>query len=214
MSERQESGRAPFSVCGREYPAVVGAVSVTPVAMPETKDLHRDGVLFARSALAQVEALIRGHEDHKDRELRRWVDDDHTDETLRQVFARLKNDIRLHEFERDRLLAGGLVRRPKRQMPSMVKIAAHHGLSDSAPLCVRCGRVPDDCGSWRKPSGLQRAHMIDRVFDGLDTLANLLPLCVLCHRSQPIFKAGDEDKALDWFLGTSTIQQHQTGEKS
>lgn len=104
--------------------------------------------------------------------------------------------------------------RPKRRMPTMTQIAKHHGFDRSTPLCIRCGLVPDDYATWKDAGGLglERAHVIDRVFDGLDTLANLLPLCWRCHRGQPIFKAGDEAAALDWFIGEPTIHQYRSGE--
>lgn len=44
-----------------------------------------------------------------------------------------------------------------------------------------------------------RAHIIDRVFDGLDVEWNLALLCDWCHRTQPIFKPGEETGALAWF---------------
>lgn len=37
------------------------------------------------------------------------------------------------------------------------------------------------------------------VFDGLDLVANLAPLCSWCHRGQPIFRPGDEYEARTWF---------------
>lgn len=46
---------------------------------------------------------------------------------------------------------------------------------------------------------LVRAHIIDRMFGGLDNAANLAPLCEWCHEIQPIFRPGDEAAALDWF---------------
>ena len=110
----------------------------------------------------------------------------------------------------------GNSKRPRRRMPSMAQIARHHGFDRSTPLCIRCGRVPDDYATWGDTSGLglQRAHIIDRVFSGLDNPSNLLPLCWRCHRQQPIFKAGDEAEALDWFIGEPNIYRYQTGEAS
>jgi 5-methylcytosine-specific restriction endonuclease McrA len=78
--------------------------------------------------------------------------------------------------------------RGPRRMPSMRDIVAFHGLESA--FCVRCGRVDD----------LERAHLIDRCFAGLDGPQNLAPLCWYCHRRrQPIFVPGQEDLARAWF---------------
>lgn len=83
-------------------------------------------------------------------------------------------------------------------MPSMQKIAAFHGLGIT-PMCVRCGSQPP-VATWREAqSWLQRAHIIDRIADGLDLETNLAPLCERCHQSQPMFEPGDEPQALEWF---------------
>jgi hypothetical protein len=84
-------------------------------------------------------------------------------------------------------------------MPSLKKIAAHLGVIGDPPHCWKCkALVPTD--NWDKASRwLERAHVIDRVFDGLDNAANLRPLCPGCHRVQPIFRAGEEARALRWF---------------
>ncbi len=83
-------------------------------------------------------------------------------------------------------------------MPSLHKIAKFWKL-DARPRCVRClikTRVYD----WRQADGLlERAHIIDRCWDGLDEVHNLAPLCSFCHACQPMFKSGDEIKALKWF---------------
>lgn len=98
-----------------------------------------------------------------------------------------------------RLLAGGLATRPPRRMPSLTSIADHRGLLGKHPHCVRCGWQPP-VTSWAKASQwLERAHIIDRVVDGLDLTSNLAPLCSPCHRSQPIFWPADEGDALSWF---------------
>lgn len=80
----------------------------------------------------------------------------------------------------------------------MVRIARHWGLADDRPRCIRCGYTPLQ-DSWRTVHGsLQRAHLIDRCFSGLDLEPNIVPICALCHRLQPIFRAGDETAALIW----------------
>jgi hypothetical protein len=116
--------------------------------------------------------------------------------SLREVLDKQKTLKR----ELDRLLQGGLAEREPRRVPSLAKVADHHGL-DARPSCVRCGYEPP-VDSWREASGwLQRAHVIDRFAGGLDNAANLRPLCRMCHRMQPIFVPGDEDVALEWFSG-------------
>jgi 5-methylcytosine-specific restriction endonuclease McrA len=109
---------------------------------------------------------------------------------VEETVARFNDERYANLRKQERLRAGGLTDRPPRNMPSMKKIVAYHGLP-TPPTCVRCGL----------DGYLERAHIIDRVFDGLDLESNLLPLCPLCHRSQPIFKPGDEDAALKWFSG-------------
>ena len=93
--------------------------------------------------------------------------------------------------------------RPPRRMPSLKAMAKFLGVEGREPFCFRCG-VCVDADSWADARRvLERAHVIDRVFDGLDNLANLRPLCSTCHRWQPIFKAGDEAEALAWFAPPS-----------
>jgi hypothetical protein len=54
---------------------------------------------------------------------------------------------------------------------------------------------------WQQSSSyLERAHLITRVFDGLDGPQNLAPLCGSCHRYQPSFEPGQEQEALDWVV--------------
>lgn len=98
----------------------------------------------------------------------------------------------------DMPVAGFWPSRPGRRMPTLSRIAAYHGLP-AEPACVRCKWVAP-CGTWRAASRyLERAHIIDRVFDGLDGPQNLAPLCHGCHKDQPIFRPGDEVAALRWF---------------
>lgn len=76
--------------------------------------------------------------------------------------------------------------RPPRQMPTTRAIAEHHGMPDR--LCWRCGTV----------GSVERAHLIDRVFAGLDLPCNLALLCADCHRAQPASEPGQEQSALDY----------------
>lgn len=154
-------------------------------------------MVFAHSALASIDALITGDSQRQERALTEWGEYGEPD-SLGDVFRRLREELDGYTWERDRLMRGGLAHRPPRKMPSLLKIAAYHQLPDQ-PACFRC-EEETDAATWRTAnSELQRAHIIDRVFDGLDSVANLLPLCPPCHRGQPIFKAGDEAKALAWF---------------
>jgi hypothetical protein len=91
--------------------------------------------------------------------------------------------------------------RPPRRMPSLVRIARHHGVELRVPFCWRCHvESDDDATSWRTASSfLERAHVIDRCYGGLDDVQNLRPLCCDCHRWQPDFGPGDEPLALRWF---------------
>lgn len=89
--------------------------------------------------------------------------------------------------------------RSARSMPTLLAVAKHHGVADREPFCFRCGDEPDVAAWSDANSYLERAHIIDRVFDGLDVPQNLAPLCKPCHKEQPAFRAGDEVKALAWF---------------
>ena len=60
--------------------------------------------------------------------------------------------------------------------------------------CFGCGlKVP----SWRS---LDRAHLVDRMHDGLDVEPNIAMLCIYCHNVMPSFKAGEGQAAIDWVL--------------
>lgn len=91
-----------------------------------------------------------------------------------------------------------LAPRGARTWPTLRQIAAHHGLGPE-PYCLRCGWQPP-VETWVAARGLlERAHIIDRVFDGLDLVSNIAPLCAPCHRAQPIFGPRDEYDARAWF---------------
>lgn len=95
-----------------------------------------------------------------------------------------------------RIQRGELPPRPRRQMPTLRKIGRHHGIPHD--ICSRCRFAPED--DDHGPSfWLQRAHIIDRHYGGLDIPANLAPLCSVCHALQPSFQPGDEARALTWF---------------
>jgi hypothetical protein len=62
------------------------------------------------------------------------------------------------------------------------------------PACFACGR---EVTAWRQ---LERAHLIDRICDGLDGPQNLVMLCSLCHRMMPVHRPGQEDAAFNYVL--------------
>jgi hypothetical protein len=56
---------------------------------------------------------------------------------------------------------------------------------------------------WRRAARwLDRAHIITRATgksgSGLDTPANLIQLCQLCHKQMPLFDGGEEAIAMEW----------------
>lgn len=75
--------------------------------------------------------------------------------------------------------------RPRRE-PPMAAIAEFHGIDPHR--CYRCGEL----------ARTERAHVIDRVFGGLDAVQNLVPLCARCHHEQPPRLAGEERAAWLW----------------
>lgn len=93
----------------------------------------------------------------------------------------------------------GYRNRPRRKSFSLKRIAEYWGVRDIRPFCFRCDRTFINAAKWEQANGyLERAHIIDRVFDGLDSPSNIVPLCGSCHGGQPVFKAGDEWLALIW----------------
>jgi hypothetical protein len=93
----------------------------------------------------------------------------------------------------------GRQERPARKMPSALNVAKYHGAVDPdrlrdghGPACMGCSTGADE---W---SQLERAHLIDRCFGGLDGPQNIVMLCRKCHRSMPSFEPGREDAAWSW----------------
>lgn len=89
-------------------------------------------------------------------------------------------------------------KRGPRRMPTLLKIVAYWARRDTfefdpdRPACFGCGsQAPEWSGSY-----FDRAHLVDRYLGGLDNEPNLVPLCFLCHRLQPIFASGDQ--AIEW----------------
>lgn len=147
--------------------------------------------VFAEDTCRRLEQEVAAWTDEAmvERVRRSWAED-----AFGKELAALQAKINTIEH----LWAGGLTKRPPRQMPRLPTIAAVHELGDLA-RCVRCSYLPP-VDEWRYAhSYLQRAHIIDRVFDGTDYPANLAPLCEGCHGRQPIFQPGDEAVAYTWF---------------
>jgi hypothetical protein len=74
------------------------------------------------------------------------------------------------------------------------------------PWCFGCGKDADVDESmprderWNAASTfLERAHLADRAWNGLDQVQNIVPLCGLCHRVMPSFTDGRE--AIKWVQG-------------
>ena|ERR1017187_845765 len=96
--------------------------------------------------------------------------------------------------------------RPDRKLPSLWTIAEYWSGRDVFdltlpwPHCFSCFREapcreedsPRD--RWNGASRyLDRAHLVDRAFNGLDGPQNMVPLCRLCHRRMmPMFRGYDE----------------------
>lgn len=79
------------------------------------------------------------------------------------------------------------IRRPPRQMWSRERIARFWG------------RPVDQCWSCRQPCERpERAHLIDRVFGGLDGPQNLVLMCPSCHKLMPSYEPGQEQEAEDY----------------
>lgn len=148
--------------------------------------------VFATSALAAIETHVASYGQRFADAVARTAED------ISTIAERQRVELRQNTRERERLLAGGLAPRPTRRMPTLIKVAQFHGLA-LPPACVRCGYTPG-VATWREAAGhLERAHVIDRGYGGLDLLCNILPLCPPCHRAQPIFRPADRSEALAWF---------------
>lgn len=99
--------------------------------------------------------------------------------------------------------------RPSRKMPSSKRIYEHWRSTSFAKL-PEVGRLFaewqmmgdgsrnywDVCWSCADDErGVERAHLLARVYGGLDNEANLILLCRLCHKDQPDFGV---DTAIAW----------------
>lgn len=104
-----------------------------------------------------------------------------------------------------------------RRLPTLAQIVAYWRDADqpfpglqalnvdwAKPFCFRCGwrspsptpKLPDP--TWKLAAGwLERAHLHCRVFGGPDSVENLVPLCLLCHKAMPEFPDGPGE-AIAW----------------
>jgi hypothetical protein len=62
------------------------------------------------------------------------------------------------------------------------------------PECFACGRA---AAAW---GDLERAHLIDRIYDGLDGPQNLAMLCRRCHGAMPGHHPGQEQDAIGYVV--------------
>jgi hypothetical protein len=140
----------------------------------------------------------------------------YTDEQMVPALRRLK-------AERERVLSPSWhplpPRRPRRQMPSLWAIASYWHVREGNPLlldaeavefpyCFACSAmapgIDEDrpvrirwnaAGRW-----LDRAHLVDRVFAGLDGPQNIVPLCYPCHKVMPSFRVEQGAEAIRWVI--------------
>lgn len=105
-----------------------------------------------------------------------------------------------------------------RSMPTLSKIAlywadnaepfpnlAGHALGWGEPFCFRCGwlaPIPDVAppanDPWKYGKGwLERAHLADHALGGPDVVANIVPMCHVCHQSMPLGFTTTQS-AVDW----------------
>jgi len=106
-----------------------------------------------------------------------------------------------------------------RRMPTLWQIA-HHWHVDGPfemhirqPSCFACRNVgseqvarkmttlfPKD--RWALGSCfLERAHLVNHAWGGLDAVQNIVPLCLRCHRKMPSFRCGTGRWAVAWVQG-------------
>ncbi len=113
-----------------------------------------------------------------------------------------------HHYLRHVLDPNWLPARPSRVMPSLWQMAEYWYLRDDVfdvdlrnPHCFGCGDTAWSFAAtlklrWNDAARkLERAHLVARVFDGLDGVQNMVPLCSLCHRYQP---DSDGAEAVSW----------------
>jgi 5-methylcytosine-specific restriction endonuclease McrA len=61
------------------------------------------------------------------------------------------------------------------------------------PSCYSCG-CWSECEVW----SYERAHIVDRMLDGLDIESNLVLLCRPCHKRQPIIGPDNYAHFIEW----------------
>lgn len=89
-------------------------------------------------------------------------------------------------------------RRLRTQMPEVYELVceATFDFPDWGTTCWSCGR---------ESINLERAHLLGRYLGGLDTPANLVMLCNLCHKDQPDH---DRNSAIIWLRKRAHVAMH------
>lgn len=87
----------------------------------------------------------------------------------------------------------------RRRMPSADSVAdywqlRHPFFAADTPMCFRCN-VP--ATAW---GSLERAHLVNHGYGGLDHAGNIAMLCAACHRIMPNFDIDEWDLAAIWVV--------------
>ena len=86
------------------------------------------------------------------------------------------------------------------------------GCRTSGPLEDDDDNPPSDRALWRASSSfLDRAHLVDRMYGGLDGPQNLVPLCTRCHRLMPVHRLGDGPAAIKWVQDGGRLALRRSG---
>jgi hypothetical protein len=129
--------------------------------------------------------------------------------------ARQEEAARAAAAERERL--GLLPDRPGRYLPRLWALASYWAGRDTfavsldRPHCFGCrlrmeasGVTPQEqwnsAGLW-----LHRAHLVDRIRDGLDGPQNVVPLCAACNHVMPSFGPADGADAIAWVQAGGSV---------
>lgn len=127
-----------------------------------------------------------------------------------QPQSELLLELRQIKAEQDRILSPDWIPyRGDRSIPSLWTIARYwaqrgtFAIDLDNPHCLACGYSQELDGTpaerWKQAGRfLQRAHLIDRVRDGLDGPQNIIPLCGACHRAQPSYGVEQCDEVIAW----------------
>jgi hypothetical protein len=143
---------------------------------------------------ARLAALSRSAYD-----VERWMFDLTAARTADEITERSRREDEVAEYAAS---SSFRFHRPARRMPSVITIARHWAARDTFtvdldhPHCFGC-RVETD--AWSN-SFYERAHLVDRVWGGLDHAGNLALLCATCHRGMPTFDVDEGEAAIEWVV--------------